>query len=75
MWQGVSLTAHGSRGALTLPPPENEGRSGLRPHFALNELSILKNGGHIHGNPTTPHPPEIFFLLSSSGNQASYQSH
>ena len=37
------------------PPPENKGRGGLRTHFAIYKLNILKNGGHVQASPTTPH--------------------
>ena len=37
------------------PPPENKGRGGLRTHIAIYKLNILKNGGDIRANSTTPH--------------------
>ena len=47
----------GGRGVLNNSPsrPENKGRGGLRTHFAIYKLNILKNGGHIQASPTTPH--------------------
>ena len=53
------LTLSGRRGGGVLnnspPRPENKGRGGLRTHFAIYKLNILKNGGHIQASPTTPH--------------------
>ena len=42
------------------PPPENKGRGGLRTHFAIYKLNILKNGGHIQASPTTLHYQYLF---------------